>query len=806
MTPQTFARTLFSVTVLFLSQLQAQDWSALRGAGAGRISPKGILSSGQDVRLKVRWKKPVGSGYSSVVVADGRVVVMQAQGAEDAMTCLAAKTGEQLWNVSIGPTFKGANGSFDGPLSTPVVFQGNVIGLSARGRLLSVNLRSGELNWQRELATEEGAALPLYGFTTSPVIAGKTLIVQIGAKDKLVVGIDPKTGKTIWSGGNDRVSSQTPTVYRLNGREILLASAGRNLTGIDPANGKVLFEQPHGGGNGSAVTPVDIGNGTVLLTVDDSFSSAFTLTSSGNKITARPEWKDRSIKNTYNIPVLHDGSVYGFSTRFLTCVDAKTGKPRWKNRRPGDGFLVVVDGHLVISTKKGSLHIAQASPSSYEEVTSAKVFDDLNWSIPAYSDNAVYMRSFGEVACVDITGGDGQLAKSELETLPTGPQFGSLLGEIEHAQSAAERNRLIDEFLGKYKTFPITEGDIVQFVYRGQCQDAAIACGVFGARQERKMVNVPGTDLHYYSMKLPRDQRANYAFLIDYKVQPDARNWRQTTSTMYAGEMELAMRLRNDAPLKMSWFAMPDWKEPAFASSLIDMMSGKIEAQQVKVKGSDASLPIDVYLPPAYSKDAGKRFPAIYVHDGAAAQSKGDLASAADAIFGSSKTTRQSILVFLKRPSNPMARGQDASKAIAENVVPFVDKTYRTIANRSGRMSYGAGFSCADALGLAGSNPDLFSAVSVQSPLVFDQGQDQIIAMFGKLKQPMRVRMEWGSYDMFNPHENWDIRTIGRKIADGIAKNKQMEVAAVQVNDSTDWLSWRNRFDQVLEFLLDKGD
>lgn len=780
---------------------EAQDWQGLRGAGDGEFSPKSLLSTEENVRLTVRWKKSVGSGYSSVVVADGRVVVMHADGEDDAIACLDVRNGAQLWKVSVGPTFKGANGSFDGPLSTPVVFDGKAFGLSARGRLVSVDLRSGDLNWQRELAKEEEAPLPLYGFTTSPIVVKDTLVLQLGAKGKLLVGLDPSTGETKWSGGDDRVASQTPMVFELNGRELILASGGKKLTAIDPENGSVLFETPHGGGNGSSVTPVALGGGRVLLTIDDSFSSAFDLKSTGNGVSVAPAWKERSIKNTYNIPVLYSDSVFGFSTRFLTCVDTKTGKARWKNRKPGDGFLAIIDGHLIITTKEGGLHIAEASPSRYEEVASVKVFDKLNWSLPAYSDNAIFMRSFGEVARVDITSGESSMAMSDEPPLPQGARFSAFLRRVGMAESASAKSQVVDEFMKVQESFPVTEDDKVYFLYRGDCQDAAVACDVFGARQERKMVRVQGTDLHYYSLQLPENQRANYVFLIDYKVEPDRLNPRQTVSSMYAGEMEFAVRLSDEEPLKMSWFAMPKWQAPAHLAALAGPLAGAIESHEVQ--SDKVVLPIDVYLPPGYSTKLEERFPVVYIQDGTAAQKLGQLAKAAGHIYSDDNADgpAPAILVFLKRPTNPMTRLANPSKSIVDHVVPFVDKTYRTVPNRSGRAVYGTGFNCANALGLAGGNPTVFSAVSAQSPLVFDQGQEQIIKLYQGIEEPLRVYIEWGSFDMFNPHENWDIRDIGQKLATEIAKNKKLEVRAQQVNDSTDWLSWQVRLGSVLEFL-----
>lgn len=58
------------------------------------------------------------------------------------------------------------------------------------------------------------------------------------------------------------------------------------------------------------------------------------------------------------ISVYHDGLIFGYNGRILACVGASNGELVWRSREPGDGFLILVDGHLVIATNEGCLSIA----------------------------------------------------------------------------------------------------------------------------------------------------------------------------------------------------------------------------------------------------------------------------------------------------------------------------------------------------------------------------------------------------------------------------------------------------------------
>ena len=149
------------------------------------------------------------------------------------------------------------------------------------------------------------------------------------------------------------------------------------------------------------------------------------------------------------MPVYHDGYLYAFSSRFLTCVDAATGELAWRSRPPGDGFLIVVDGHLVILTKDGSLHIAEASPDRYEELAALQLFDELAWTAPSFADGHIFARSHGTMARVDILTASrltdaGANAVDGPGRVANDGTFAEFLAEVEGAE---DKTAVVDRFL-----------------------------------------------------------------------------------------------------------------------------------------------------------------------------------------------------------------------------------------------------------------------------------------------------------------------------------------------------------------------
>ena len=84
----------------------AQDWPQWRGPNRDGIS--GALSDDKRLspvavplkwpeKLKLKWKVNVGEGYSSPVVADGKIYLHTRQGNREVVSCLRTETGQVIW-------------------------------------------------------------------------------------------------------------------------------------------------------------------------------------------------------------------------------------------------------------------------------------------------------------------------------------------------------------------------------------------------------------------------------------------------------------------------------------------------------------------------------------------------------------------------------------------------------------------------------------------------------------------------------------------------------------------------------------
>lgn len=778
---------------------RAADWPGFRGPnGLGVSSERDCFPASEPISLEIAWRIPLGPGYSAIAIAEGAACTAYSNGEKDLLACFDPKTGEKRWATEMEPTYKGHDGSHDGPIATPYIHEGRVFMLGANGRLMAASLKNGEIIWSVDLVKDMEIKPPFYGFGASPMMIDGVLVQQIGGKGQQVVALDPATGKKVWSLGDGDIGYQSPIVVDMSSKPVAIAAGMKNLMAFDAKQGKLLWEHDLGGGAGRgmpSMIPVPAGPNRFFLADKGDTSTVIHSKAGGDVPTFEPLWETRSIHTTYNVPVYLNEHLYAYSTRFLTCVDVTTGEPKWRSREPGDGFLSLVDGHLIITTKEGTVDVVRAASDDFHHVASLPVFKDVVWCHPAYSDGRIFTRSQGELACINVVKKKSapatQLAKAG--QVPDS-QFGRFIDSL---SKTADKKAAIDTYFEKQKTSPIVENDTsVHFFYRGEGTDLALAGDMFGARQEQPMHHVDGTDLFYYSLKTEPDARMNYVFMRDFKTMTDPKNERSTVTTLVNEEMEIAF---GAAELPMSWFAMPKWVEPAYLKTKSESASANWQSHELDSEALGKKHKIEVYLPTGY-EGSDRKYPTVYIFGGDEAVKHGLLKEALDGICG--KTVEPFVAVLVNEST--FRQRDKMPKMFGEELIPFIDKTYRTIATADGRAAIGTGFAGTDAWFCALSNPGMVGKLGAQSLFMFDAFSPNLRAMLKtSSEQPMTIYLDWGKYDFRNPHEAWDMGKKNKDLAADL-QSKGYRVAGGEVNDGSGWSSWKNRTDRMLSALLAK--
>lgn len=409
MKPRTQRLSRITCLVLILSAIpamawsQARDWPQWRGPDQSLTSLGNGVFEGPEFGLEIAWKRQLGPGYSSISVVGERAVTMYSDGDKDLLVALDVASGEELWRYEIDSTYEGHSGSDDGPLSTPTVADGKVFALGPKGQLFAVDLADGKEIWKQQIEERYQAVAPHYGYTTVPVVAGGNLIVETGGPDgHSIIALDPATGERRWAAGDDPVGYQSPLVVELGGERQLLAINNRHLLGLDPASGAELWRYQYAEEEAPGSQPVAIGDGRVLLTYD-SDAAMYRIEKSDGSWAVQELWRQNSLRDNNVVPIFYQGHLYGYSGRFLTCVDAETGETVWKSRPPGYGGMVMIDGHLVHFVSQGDVVVSKATPEGYAEEARLAVTDRDNLTPPSFAGGRIFVRNLTDVAALDVT-------------------------------------------------------------------------------------------------------------------------------------------------------------------------------------------------------------------------------------------------------------------------------------------------------------------------------------------------------------------------------------------------------------------
>jgi outer membrane protein assembly factor BamB len=392
------------LTALCLSLLlgaASADWPQFRGPNRDGISPEaGVLRSWPGNGPKVLWKAPIGEGYSQV-----RLYTLYGQGNDEVAVALDAASGKQIWRVRVDRKFISDQGN--GPRSTPTVDGDKVFVLSASGKLAALKTANGQMVWQHDLPGEYGARPPGWGVSTSPLVEGNLLIVNVGGSgNKSVIAFDKATGKPVWTSGSDIAGYSAPIAITVRGVRQIIVFAGKSILSLSPKDGKLLWRSPwKTDWDVNAATPIFFPPDKLFISSGyDTGSGLFQIRVAGNQVSAVEVWKSRDMKNQFSSSVLHNGIIYGFDNATLKALDAATAEERWKQRGFGHGSLILAGGHLVVLSDRGKLALVEATPAGYRERGSAQVLEGKCWTAPALADGKLYVRNQEQLVALDWSG------------------------------------------------------------------------------------------------------------------------------------------------------------------------------------------------------------------------------------------------------------------------------------------------------------------------------------------------------------------------------------------------------------------
>ncbi|HXJ59555.1 MAG TPA: PQQ-binding-like beta-propeller repeat protein [Verrucomicrobiae bacterium] len=417
-----------------------EDWPRFLGPRGNNISSEtGLLNRWPEGGPPLLWQKAIGSGYSAPSVR-GRVLVLHHRvGGEEMVEGLEADTSKRIWRYAYPSEFVDIYGYNNGPRCSPLLTSNRCYTFGAEGTLACLDLKSGQVIWQRDTTKDWHIPPAFFGVGSTPCLEGDRLIVMVGGQPNSgVVGLDPATGKTIWenvgrtnwqgvittgwrferpyewSGEEKQASYSSPVAATIHGRRHVFCLMRQGLVSLNPTNGAVYFSrwfQSVLSDSVNAMSPVVQNDlvlisaayarvGSVLLRVKPDGKSFEEVWRSPRQLMDRDPttgtWAAPVLETHWNTPVLHEGTLYAFSGRnepdaSFRSVDFLSGQlnwsrdehwaghpPRGSRAQPavyGRGSGILADGKLIVLGEGGKLGLFELNPREAVEICSFQVPD-----------------------------------------------------------------------------------------------------------------------------------------------------------------------------------------------------------------------------------------------------------------------------------------------------------------------------------------------------------------------------------------------------------------------------------------------
>jgi outer membrane protein assembly factor BamB len=408
------------VILLITAGTNAADWPGYLGPNRDAISSeKGLLRSWPEGGPKVLWAFPLGPGYGGAAISGGKVYVLdRIGGKQDVLRCLDLDTGQEDWSFSYDAP---GRVSHPGSRGTPTVDGNYVYTCGSFGQFYCVDLKTHKPIWHKNIWEDfDGGRLPQWAISQNPLIYADSVILASQTGKAGLVAYDKLTGELKWASPAlpGRPGYVSPKLVHVAGEDqvVMITAANRGtggaVVGIDPKTGKTLWTYT----NWQCKIPIpnvtEVGDGRLFITGGyEAGSAMIRIAKSGDSYTATEVYKTDDFGTHCHPPVLYEGHLYAHCTTNtrrdgMVCMDVN-GNVKWKTGRSpvfDKGGFLLADGLIFsLDGRKGILYLIQPDPAGFKPLASAKLLGNNEcWGPLALTDGKLIIRDQEQMKCVVV--------------------------------------------------------------------------------------------------------------------------------------------------------------------------------------------------------------------------------------------------------------------------------------------------------------------------------------------------------------------------------------------------------------------
>ena len=415
------------------------DWAQWRGPNFnGSTDEKGLPAEFNKEGAQWVLDMPGPSASTPIVFGDKLFTsTIDAQNKSLHAICIDRKTGKVLWNNKTGDgVSRDPRSNFSSP--SPVADKDRVFFFYGNGTLVAFDHAGKEL-WQRSITKDYGDFAFQWTFSSTPLLHGGKLYLQVLQRDRPVGGrgkqggesfllaLDPANGKELFRHVRPSEAAQesleafsTPIPHKHGNREEILVVGGDCITGHDPATGKEFWRW--GTWNPNRIThwrlvPSPVTGGGVILASAPKGSPVYAVKAGLNGTFTDESalaWKSESREVTSDVstPLFMDGDFFVLAEdkRNLSRVESETGKVKWTVELPGrkkfEASPTGADGKIYLMNFAADVVVVDSKDGKIiSTVAMGDGNDDMARSTVVASHGQLFIRTNKKLYCIGKTSG-----------------------------------------------------------------------------------------------------------------------------------------------------------------------------------------------------------------------------------------------------------------------------------------------------------------------------------------------------------------------------------------------------------------
>ncbi|MBM79465.1 MAG: pyrrolo-quinoline quinone [Planctomycetaceae bacterium] len=383
--------------------LSGADWLQFRGPKSSGFVDGSDLPTTWSKSQNIAWKTPLkGRGLSGPIVVGDRVVVTSSSGYGQNrlhVDCFDVKTGDRLWERQFWATGRTmTHPKMCVATPTPVSDGERIFAFYSSNDLACLDL-DGNLLWYRGLTHDFPNASNSLGMSSSPIVIGDTLVVQVeNDAESFATGVDVATGKARWKRTRTKRANWTSPVALGDSPETALAllQSSAGIEAVVPKTGEVVWTYE----NGASTIPSSTVSGDTVFIPSNGITAIRPA-----KDKAKVLWNDNRLSPSTPSPIVKDGRLYIMNRSIVKCADITNGKLIWQARLKGSFSATPVGSgkHLFCFNEEGLGQVVELGETK-GTIVGESALNEVVLCTPAIADDALYVRSDGHLWKLAKTG------------------------------------------------------------------------------------------------------------------------------------------------------------------------------------------------------------------------------------------------------------------------------------------------------------------------------------------------------------------------------------------------------------------